>query len=267
MNDKVNENDRVTVITITRRRMDLLDRAIRSVMNQVPSGFYKHFILIDNCPDTLAYLESNFANNPIVYWQYYTRKPEDNSGPALLARLRTMAIRIADTKWISFLDDDNEYYPSHLISLLEFAKTNECSAVHSHYEIFHRNGEPYLDPVYPWGRTPEKARQLYKEMCEKGIITPGSNIIRDKFGVVVDTNLWLLEKKLFEQDAIPDDYDENDWKKNITEDMKLMYMLQEKGVRVQSNKKVSVKYYLGGYSNVFDGSIEGTEVWEKIAKT
>ena len=43
----------------------------------------------------------------------------------------------------------------------------------------------------------------------------------------------------------------------------MMELLIKNNVRVMCNKEVTVKYYLGGYSNETDDPIEGPVQWEK----
>lgn len=263
MNDITKEYPPITVITNTKGRVELLKRAMKSVKNQNYKGKIYHFIYIDECPETLDFIEKNYKNDDSVYYFYYKRRKNDLSGPSLLARLRNDAVEKCKTQWFAFLDDDNEYYPNHLQELMDFAIEQKCDAVFSNSEIYYRDGKPFLEKYWQWERDPEKAKIRWEKMKEEGVVFEGSNERHFKYGVVVDTNAWMLKRDLILKYKISDYFSEEDWINNLAEDDKLMLGLYNNNVRVLGNNKPTVKYYLGGYSNVFDGSVEGTIVWEK----
>ncbi len=252
----------ITVITVTKNRPNLLERAIKSVKEQTYQNV-KHFIVIDDCPATLKMLEEKYKNDNKIYWKYYERKQGDKSGPNVLSKLRTDAIHSIGKGWFSFLDDDNEFYPYHLEKLYEFAVQEKCNAVHSYREVMYKDGTPYLKEEWPWGRTEEKKREVYNKMLEAGVVEKGSNVWHDKFGYTIDTNVWLLKAEIFNNKEIQKEYTDEDYEECRPEDEKMMELLIKNNVRVLSNKIVSVKYYLGGYSNASDDPIEGTVEWEK----
>ena len=253
-------NVNITVITITKNRPKLLQRAIKSVKNQRISGIL-HYIVIDDCLDTLNMLETLYSDDPFVVWDYCERSKLFAAGPHRLSVLRNDAIQKTESDYFCFLDDDNEFYPDHLEQLLNFAIEEQCDAVHSYREILYQNGKPYLEELSPWGHTIEQRKEKYKDLVENGIAIPGSNIWHDRFGVTVDTNVWLLKISLMKKIGIPVDYTEDDYKNVIPEDTKMMIEMQKYNVVVKTNHRVSVKYYLGGYSNGC-GNTEGTVDWE-----
>ena len=51
----------ITVITITKNRPNLLERAIKTVKEQTYNNI-KHLIIIDDCPVTLKMLEENLKD-------------------------------------------------------------------------------------------------------------------------------------------------------------------------------------------------------------
>src|SRR5215470_1929975 len=114
--------DSITVITLTRGRPQLLSRAIESVQKQVYGGSILHLVLIDDCLTTLNVFSRAINRNKGIAWQFMSREPGEKTGPARLAKLRNYGINIADTEWVSFLDDDNEFEPDHLSSLVACAK-------------------------------------------------------------------------------------------------------------------------------------------------
>lgn len=81
----------ITVITITKNRPNLLERAIKTVKEQTYNNI-KHLIIIDDCPVTLKMLEEKYKNDCNIIWEYHKREKDDKSGPNVLAKLRTNAI-------------------------------------------------------------------------------------------------------------------------------------------------------------------------------
>ena len=253
-------NYNIIVITVTRHRCDLLKRAIESVKKQ-SYPHVKHFIIIDDCQETQRMLETEYDADRAVFWKYFPRNVDDKSGPNRLAFLRNSAIQEIQSDYFSFLDDDNEFLSEHLEKLLYFAISEHCDAVHSYRQILYCDGKPYLETKSPWGRTEAQRLEKYKELVNNGVAVPGSNIWRDKAGVTIDTNVWLLKTELMKKLHIPTDYTFSDWNNIVPEDAKMMKMLLDEGIRICTNGLATVKYYLGGYSNSC-GNTKGTERWE-----
>lgn len=249
----------VTVITVTRNRPLLLQRAIKSVLQQDTSLNIIHRIVIDDCSKTLNAINA-LQLPPSVVYHFCTRKPLDQSGPGRLSVLRNYAVRKSATKWVAFLDDDNEFEPHHLSSLLELANSTGYRALHSHRRIFWRDGNPFLEQFMPWRRDKQESKRLYELFCAEGIMEIGSNILKDRSFPwsniepalnVVDTGVWLLRKDLLLEHPFSETYSFKDWENGTTEDDKLLVDLVENNVPIASTNLPTLKYYLGGYSNDF----------------
>lgn len=269
--------DKITVVTLTRRRRELLRRAIASVSSQDYPGCIDHLIIIDDCAETfedLRGIKSSSRRRLIPHFESRTRE-EIPDGPARLdlvypriARLLNIGIRIADSRWIAFLDDDNEYEPNHLSSLVDCAVRNNCSAVHSFRKIFYADGSPYLDSYFPWARDQEEGRRIYELMCSRGVWVRNSNILKDRAGpgglmpfrnstiisardpvFLVDTSVWLLERSLLMKYPVPEAFSEEDLRNNTAPDDKLLELLLENEVRIVATGFPTLRYYLGGISN------------------
>lgn len=251
----------ITVITVTKNRPKLLERAIKTVEEQTYKNI-KHLIIIDDCLETLEMLENKYKNHDNIVWEFHKRGPYDKSGPNILSKLRTYAIHKVEHGWFSFLDDDNEFYPEHIEKLYNFALKENCQAVHSNRKVMYKDGTPYLKEEWPWGRTYKKKKETYEKMLKADVVQKGSNIWHDKFGYTVDTNVWLLRAELFADKDIPNEYTQDDYDECRPEDEKMMELLINNNVKVLSNEEPTVKYYLGGYSNECDDPIEGTVKWE-----
>ncbi|MBS1789631.1 MAG: glycosyltransferase family 2 protein [Acidobacteria bacterium] len=247
----------IAVATITRGRPGLLQRAIVSLHNQDYSGPVTHLVVVDDCPDTRAFLDAKMLDKTL--WHYSAREAGEKSGPGRVANLRNLAVRLASASWIAFLDDDNEFEPNHLSSLLDCALRSGSRAVHSHMKIFWPDGSPYLESRMPWWRDSEEGKELYNNLCTKGVFQPGSNIIRDRADPLghpdpartVDMGEWLLERKLLLEYPFPTVYDHIDWANATCEDDKLMEILIQNGVGIACSELPTLRYYLGGYSNIF----------------
>ena len=257
--------ENVTVITVTRGRPYLLKNAIESVKKQNYPGVIKHFIYIDDCKDTLEFVKENYKDDESVDYYFYHRNEKDVSGPSLLARLRNDAVYKCKTEWFSFLDDDNLYCEDHLKNLMDFAIQQNCEAVFSNSRIFYRDETPYIKKQWQWERDPEKGKEKWKQLETLGVVVEGSNEIHFQYGIIIDTNVWLVKRELLLKFPISDYFSEQDWINNLAEDDKMMLGFYENNVRVLGNNKPTVKYYLGGYSNVFDGSEKGTIIWKKTS--
>jgi hypothetical protein len=262
-------DDSITVVTVTRRRVPLLQRCIESVKNQSCKGSVQHLIITDDCPQTISWLACSYPSDSKLRHQLVKRSPEERSGPPRLARLRNYANRLVETPWTAFLDDDNEYEVNHLFSLLQCVAETGCPAVHSHRKLVCFEGTPFLEPRWPWCRDRQQGEQRYQELVEKGVMQAGSNIIRDRvdlspgrsYIMLVDTSEWLIKTEVLQSIRIPETFSLQDWLDNLAEDDKLVEALVSSRIRIACSELPSLKYYLGGYSNDFDGKYPHSEHW------
>lgn len=253
-------DENITVITITRGRPNYLQRAAESVQRQDYQGSITHYILIDDCTSTRSFVEERRSFGGQVEWHLMPRMPGERSGPSRLAKLRNYAVQEAKTKWISFLDDDNEFEDNHISSLVECAIVTGSEAVHSQRKLFLPDGRPYLECIWPWSRDINERLEIYQQLCQQGVLEPGSNIEKDRCDPlehpdpvrIVDTSEWLLRRSLLERYPFNDEYTYEDWANITTEDDKLLQQLVRERIPIYSTKKPTLKYYLGGYSNSFD---------------
>lgn len=168
----------ITVVTVIRRRLDMLWRCSASVERQDYCGDVSHLVIIDDCRQTLATLEDNPRLPAGMCNIYMLRRPEDKNGPNRLAYLRNLSAWQIMSPWMSFLNDDNEFEPSHRSSLYLTAHEDELDAVYSHDRIFNSDGTPFLEEYWPWTRTWEEAEGEYIFYCSVGVIIRGSNLQR-----------------------------------------------------------------------------------------
>jgi glycosyltransferase involved in cell wall biosynthesis len=246
----------VSVITVTRGRAHVLERAIATVANQSGGLHVEHLVVVDGCADTWS-LSTRPDLAGTTRWILADRGPADRDGVARVARLRNRAVEQARGRWVAFIDDDNEWAADHLSTLIGCAERHRVAACHSHMSLYWRDGSPYLDERYPWERDDESARELYREMVELGVMSPGSNVARDRMdppGVerpahTVDMGAWLLRRRLLAEVRLREDYSPAEVQAGVGEDDKLMVDLLARGVPVACTEVASLRYYLGGFSN------------------
>jgi glycosyltransferase involved in cell wall biosynthesis len=248
----------ITVVTLTHGRSTLA-RALRSVQAQDYTGRVEHLILIDDSPAARQWFEAQTGLPENVEWRYIPREPGGLEIPGRLAALRNLSAQLADTDLIAFLDDDNEFEPNHLSSLVACMASTGCPAVHSQRTIVWPDGSPYLDQRCPWHRDRELAERLYKHYCDIGVFRPGSNIILDRVDpdgtpdpvYFVDTSEWLMERRLLLENPIPTHFTSEDCINVITEDTKMRDTFIAKRIPIAGSQTPTLKYYLGGYSNTY----------------
>jgi glycosyltransferase involved in cell wall biosynthesis len=259
----------ITAVTLTRRRPTLVQRAIRSVKAQRTGHPVHHVVLVDDCPDTMATLGPLADRWPNTEIRYMTRQPHEVSGPGRSSRLRNWSARHAASQWIAFLDDDNEWLPDHLDLLVRCAVQHGVRAAHSHVLLMHRDGTPYLEPLWPWAHDAAEARAIYRDYVAKGICSPGSNIVGDRpgfFDEPVDTSAWLLARTLLLQVPFRDDFSASDADNRIGEDDKLFWALVGRREPIACSRAATLKYYLGGYSNNPQGRTDDSFSWATTAE-
>lgn len=262
----------ITVITLTRNRINLLKRAIASVASQKCSVPIYHLIIIDDCIETKSYLDNTFQLQPFFYWNFVKRTLGELSGPARCAKLRNIGVKLSQTKWIAFLDDDNEWIEDHLQSLYDCAQSANFRAVHSYRYLLNSNGSPYLDQKLPWCRDELEAQEIYKEFVSKGVLKPECCVMKDRIDLidddnavrVVDTSEWLLSKELLVQIPFQEIYTKSDRDELISEDDKLVRDLIKICEPIGCTQKPTLKYYLGGYSNHMATNRESSFSWETV---
>ncbi|MDM8515247.1 glycosyltransferase family A protein [Desulfobacterales bacterium HSG16] len=259
-------HDAITVLTVTRHRPQLLKRAMLSVKKQDYDAKIQHIICIDDCIDTYNMLKQQDITPDNLTFFLRARSESEQSGPGHLAKLRNLMGRMANLKWISFLDDDNEYEPFHLRLLMDCVQRTGCSAVHSWMQILNFDGSPYLEQCWPWCRDTQHGTRRYLELANRGLISPNSNVVRDGINNLpyrcIDTSEWLIERDLFLNHPIPTHFTHEDWINNKAEDDKLLEQLLSAKVTIACNNVVSLKYYLGGYSTNHDSCHQHSETWK-----
>lgn len=253
----------VTVITVTRGRPKSLRRAIAAVSGQCCSHVSAHIVLVDDCEATWRDLATSPV--PSVWPRWCERRGEDRTGPGRHGKLRDYGARLANSPWLAYLDDDNEWQPEHLHSLLARAAETGAKAVHSWQQIYNEDGTPFLDERNPWMRTRKLGIRDYPRLVRLGVMNKGSNIFRDRADQEagpdairdVDGGAWLLEVALTERFGFTYSFDAQDERLRIGEDDKFLEALLAASIPIECTKLPTLLYRLGGFSNTrpLDGSV------------
>lgn len=247
----------VCILTFAVDRPEALARCIASVAAQQGSIRIEQRILSERT----AALRAHPALAPWrdrVQWQALPGQPFQGSSSARMARLRAMAVAQVTQPLVGFLDDDNELEPEHLDSLCQLLRDPELQAAHSWRQVLNPDGSAFLFERYPWHDDPRVAQKMYQWGLEQGVFAPGSPVMRD--GVrgpdcpencaTVDMNEWLFRTACLRGLGFDDRFSQFEVDHRVGEDDKLFQRARAEGVKFVCSQRPTVRYYLGGVSNL-----------------
>jgi glycosyltransferase involved in cell wall biosynthesis len=171
-------NPKISVIIPTYNRPHLIARAIKSVLNQT----YKNFeiVVIDNNLDKKTKeVIDKFNDKRIIY----IHNTENTNAPAS----RNLGVKKSsfDSKYISFLDDDDEFFPKFFektIAVLEGDKS--ISLVTTEWELRSRNGKKIRNDKY--------SKNFWEIPVSSGWVIDKNIFLKEDF--------WFDEKLKFMED-------------------------------------------------------------------
>lgn len=105
-----NNKELVSVITITRNRARIIGRAISSVLNQTYRNF--EYIIVDGASEDNTYEVVTSFQDPRIN---YIRLGSNIFGPEII----DIAVNNCSGRYITFLDDDDEYLPPKIEKQVE----------------------------------------------------------------------------------------------------------------------------------------------------
>lgn len=111
----------VSVIIPTFNRPDQLLCALKSVLEQTFTAF--EAVVVNDCGIDVSKLLKTLDDHRIVHLRH-----EKNKG---LAATRNTGIRAARGKYIAYLDDDDEFYPDHLQTLVDTLEGSQFKAAYT----------------------------------------------------------------------------------------------------------------------------------------
>jgi glycosyltransferase involved in cell wall biosynthesis len=273
--------DSIGVVTVTRGRPQVLRRAMASLYRQDYEGSIEHVIVLDEDPETAPIAAAAPTRPGLRVRVHQVARPaaEVNEPPGdrrrvypRLSRLFNAGVRASSADWIAFLDDDNEFEPHHLSSLIACARERGTEVAHSGRTMWRHDGAPYLDEAWHTVADPREAARIYDLMCELGVRVRGTNILLDRVDPVppgapfhtssvlrpgdpvalVDQSVWLVRRTLLLRLPIPETFTEAEHAANTAPDDKLLRTLLDHGVPIAATGLPTVRYYLGGVSNTHD---------------
>ena len=127
---------KISVITPTYNRSDLLVDAIKSVQAQSYDN-WEMLVVGDHCTDDTEKVVTQF-NDPRVKF-FNLEKHAGGYGGAS----RNFGISVAEGDWLAYLDDDNRYKPGHLSAMYTTAMEKEALLVYCSTEL-----RSWFDPQY-----------------------------------------------------------------------------------------------------------------------
>ena len=182
-----NINNTVSVIIPVYNRVNLIDRSINSVISQTYP--INEIIVIDDGSNDGTYdlIKRNF---PQVSLQYQENKGVSNA--------RNIGIKLAKSKWIAFLDSDDEWLPKKVEEQINLLKTNFSFKICHTDEVWIRNQVR----VNPMKKHRKYGGDIYNKCLPLCVISPSSIMIhKDIFNdvglfdedlpVCEDYDMWL----------------------------------------------------------------------------
>lgn len=115
-----------TIIIATHERPDLLRRALRSLVEQTCQDF-QVVVVADSGAHLPPYRELDQLAGKFTYVL--------RSGAPGPAESRNLGLRLADTPYLMFLDDDDRFAPEHLASLTRFIGERTPELIYTDYCI------------------------------------------------------------------------------------------------------------------------------------
>ncbi|MFT5135405.1 MAG: glycosyltransferase involved in cell wall biosynthesis [Arenicella sp.] len=181
---------KLSVIIPTYNRVDLLQRAIGSVLTQqLPNGLEPlQVIVVDDgsTDNTAVIMAERFPG--IIYIE------QSNSG---VSAARNRGLREANGEWIALLDSDDEWLPQKLLRQFEMLAESRLLVCHTH-EIWIRNGKR----VNQMDKHQKRGGWIFEHCLPMCAMSPSSIIIHNSvfnaigvfdeaFPACEDYDLWL----------------------------------------------------------------------------
>lgn len=206
----------VTVITSTIGRPELR-QCIESVRAQTHKA--SHFVFV-NGPKYHASARLVLQDFPEVTAFYLPEETGDYGTGGSMADVFAAAPFLTRSDWIFYLDDDNFYEPSHIESLMAFAKANDLKWAYSLRKLIEKSGEYICDD----------------DWCSIGAYQPRSAEIGTR---IIDNSCFALSRRVAQRYALA-------WTAlPIVADRCVQMALVESGVRHGCTGLPTVNYRLG----------------------
>lgn len=221
----------ISIVMPTYKRSDMIGRAIESILNQTYTNF--EIIIVDDNDETSVERQETEENlKPYILNEKikYIKHKKNLGG----SQARNTGIEIASGKYITFLDDDDEYYPEKLEKQYDFYKDNfPCDEgfINSQIDVY-KNGKY-------WRKT--KARVNYEDLLFSAVSER----------ILGTPTLFIPKCKLMEVGGFPKIPKGQEWYLSIK--------LIESGLKFKSMPDRLVRVNIHNKGSIFDshGSSEG----------
>ncbi len=192
------ENLTIDIILPSFNRSPLLERAIRSVLQQS----YPHFnlyVINDGSTDETDQMMEQFTHDPRLHYI-----KQENKG---VSAARNLGIKMAQSSWVAFLDSDDEWLPSKLEVQVQYMRKYPTLRFFHSNEIWMRN----FVRVNPKLKFDKSNHEIFKRSLETCLISPSTVLMRkelahfdERFTICEDYDLWLKILAVEEVCFIPD---------------------------------------------------------------
>lgn len=145
----------VDVILTSYNRTDLLDQAIRSVLNQTYQDFILHVIDDGSSWLTRGIIVNHQLSNPKVKYYQTHKKDYDRRKACDYAQNINYVINNSDSEFIAYLTCDDIYYPEHLEASVKYLNEHpEASVVFTDQKVVYYDDNtkvftPSFDRICP----------------------------------------------------------------------------------------------------------------------
>jgi glycosyltransferase involved in cell wall biosynthesis len=246
-------NSLVTVVTPTYDRIDMLNQCVASVLAQSYRPI-DHVIVGDGCPALDEARPELLAVNPELQIVNLDRGQDvPGYGPSRIARARNAGTRRAAGALVAHLDDDNEWEPDHVATLVEaLARRPEAAMAISHRLLLVEGVMPYLLPCHPWSPDLFTGRQVWQEYSRMGIYQSGSPVMRDRVSfseerdVTADTNEMLVRREVHDMFPFVERFPDVLREAMLGEDDIFCEQVYRQGWRVVSSGQPTLRFRIGG---------------------
>lgn len=206
------KNKLVSIITPTFNRADVLERCIKSILNQTYKKF-KLIIIDDASSDNIQKEVMKYKNKDK---RIHYIKNKKNIGPSAS---RNKGIKIAKGEFIAFLDSDDSWDKNHLKRNIEFFSKQDIDLIFSDVSSFKENGELTLKSLFKtkgipqdkhyglidskkrWYNIQNTREWLIEFLTKQALIYP-STVVYKNIGKLFNEKYRLHEDVIFFSDMI-----------------------------------------------------------------
>lgn len=225
-------NPKVSIITSTRNRPELLRRCILNIQAQDFTE-YEHIIVSDHC-DKAKLVFDEFSEDKRI--RYFENEGEHVKNVGAIAKNK--GIQESSSNLICYCDDDNILLPNHISSLYESINNTNSDLVYScGWHIFVDNLNSIINrPTYE-----DSLPSVPKEFLNEKILTDKFYFLVDNIHRIINYDmLCCIHKKQLLQDI-------GGWKfgeaVGYSEDRYLMNLMNNESVKTQFINDITCCYY------------------------